>query len=134
MVTRMRFLADGALWYLQGSQMKRVGFAGAVAAESRAAAPRLAVFPNPAAGPVVLEFALPGTLACRGLAILDVAGRTVRRFTSGELPRGTEAGAPARLLWDGRADGGRDAGSGVFFAVLDHDGGRTARRIVRLRP
>jgi glucose/arabinose dehydrogenase len=129
-VTRMRFLADGALWFLQGPQLRRIHHGGAVAVEPRPlpAEVRLAAFPSPARGPVVIEFLGPAG-GSTALTILDVAGRTVRRLDFGRA----EPGTPVRVTWDGRTDGGNDAGSGVFFAALDHEGGRATRRIVRLK-
>ena len=57
--------------------------------------------------------------------------RNVRTLDVG--PGSADPGSPVRLTWDGRTDGGDDAGSGVFFAALDHEGGRATRRIVRLK-
>ena len=129
--TRMRFLGDGALWYLIGSQLRRIGWSSPVAVPPGpgAAEVRFAAFPSPTAGPVVLEFALP-TDGPVGLAIRDVAGRVVRRLAA---PGAGAAGSPVRVTWDGRTDGGQDAGSGLFFATLDRDGARATRRIVRIR-
>jgi glucose/arabinose dehydrogenase len=127
-VPRMRFGPDGALWYLQGGDLRRIVYAGTVDVdEGPAGAARLAVAaaPNPSAGAVAFDLRLAGDDPAT-LAILDVAGRRVRRFV-------VDAGSGTRRVrWDGRGDDGRPVGAGVYQAILDQGGARTARRLVRL--
>ena len=78
----------------------------------------------------MIEFTVPGG-GIRALSILDVAGRNVR--TLDVDPGLADLGSPVRVTWNGRTDGGDDAGSGVFFVALDHEGRRVTRRIVRLK-
>lgn len=84
---------------------------------------RLTLLPNPARGAAVVRVELPaaGTI---DLAILDPAGRLVRRLASGLVPWG-----PSEFVWDGRDAAGRRAPSGVYWVRLD---ARTTARSDRL--
>ena len=62
------------------------------------------------------------------LTLVDVAGRRVRRLHDGALAPGLTP-----FEWDGRADAGFAAPSGVYFAVLESALGRRVARFVRLR-
>lgn len=62
------------------------------------------------------------------LTLVDVAGRRVRRLFDGPLAAGLTP-----FPWDGRADGGFAAPSGVYFAVLETALGRRVARFARLR-
>ena len=76
------------------------------------------------------------------LDILDLRGTTVRRLvpgpgwdpvlTPGRYGRSDTGGAPCdpRLLWDGRADNGRDVPAGVYLFKLRASGVTQFRRIV----
>lgn len=66
--------------------------------------------PNPGRLWTVLRLELPAAAAAE-LRILDVTGRTVRRLAAARLEAGVHA-----FEWDGRDDGGRALGSGVYFA------------------
>jgi flagellar hook assembly protein FlgD len=59
------------------------------------------------------------------LIIYDIAGRCVRRLVDGR----SEAGA-YEVLWDGRSDGGRSAGAGVYFYRLEVGGARLTRKML----
>lgn len=83
------------------------------------AAPR----PNPSAGqPATMSYALaPGE---RGsLAVIDLRGRIVRNLWAGQ-----GSGEPQVAFWDGRDERGARAPSGVYFARLTGQGGRTAQQ------
>jgi 1,4-alpha-glucan branching enzyme len=81
-----------------------------------------APWPNPTRGASRLSFTLPART--RGtLAILDVAGRTVRTLASGPLDAGLHTAA-----WDGADASGHAAAPGLYFARLSTGlGDRTAR-------
>ncbi len=102
-------------------------------------------FPNPfpAIGRdstcIWFDVAITGRAA---LAILDLRGNPVRHFVpgpdftevlqAGRYGRGS-AGGPtcdARLMWDGRADDGRDVPAGVYLYKLEAGGVIQFRRIV----
>ncbi len=90
-----------------------------------AAAPGLAVGPNPGHGSLSIRWRNlpPG----RGsLSVYDLRGRLVRRL---EAP----LAADGRLRWDGRDDAGRPAPSGSYLLVLRHPGGRLSGRAVLAR-
>lgn len=85
--------------------------------------------PNPSAGlPTTLSYALAAGEAA-SLSIVDLRGRTIRRLWSGA---GT--GAAQIVFWDGRDDRGAAVPTGVYFARLAGEAGRTARqKLVRGR-
>ena len=94
---------------------------------SRAAAIELsAPWPNPARGASRLSFTLPGR-AQGSLAILDLAGRTVRTLVAGALEPGLHTQA-----WDGTDRAGRAAAPGLYFARLSTTLGTRTVRIARL--
>ena len=77
---------------------------------------------------ITIEFtlAMPSSLAAM---IYDVAGRPVRT-----LADGTPAGAGSqRLVWDGRRDDGRPAGSGVYFYRIEAGGDARSGRFVLVK-
>lgn len=80
--------------------------------------------PNPASGPVRLEFQLPEAAGVR-LDLYDVRGRLVRRMLKEEMEPG-----PHAVTWDGTVDGQR-APAGVYFARLQVSGATETRQIHR---
>jgi hypothetical protein len=87
-------------------------------------APRAA--PNPSRAGTTLHFTLARAERV-AVDVLDVSGRRVRALG----PRAMDAGAHT-LAWDGRDDGGRDAGPGLFFIRLAGEGWQDTARVVRL--
>jgi hypothetical protein len=77
--------------------------------------------PNPAFGQVDLSFSIPKESSV-DLALFDVRGARVHQLVSGRL----EAG-PHRRTWDGLS-GNRQAGAGVYFAVLTVDGATVGKK------
>lgn len=84
-------------------------------------------FPNPFNPATQLRFELAQPGAVR-LAILDAAGRAVRRFDLGLRGAGAHA-----VAWDGRDDRGRELASGVYFVQLRSGLQASARRVTLLR-
>jgi hypothetical protein len=82
---------------------------------------------NPFREGLDLTVALP-TAATVDLQVVDLAGRLVSQSGRRRLAAGEH-----RLAWDGRDHSGRDVGAGVFWAVVEVDGRRLVRRVVRLR-
>lgn len=83
-------------------------------ASSSPVAPGIRIVPNPMSG--TASFVLPvGIGAATGLAIHDVHGRLVRRWS-----RGSWGAAPA-ITWDGRDAGGRQVPAGVYWVRLGDD-------------
>jgi hypothetical protein len=115
------FVADRVLRFSQGSTPVDVpGPAAATAVHVGR------VTPQPAAGPQALDLVVPPGAVLR-VTVYDVAGRRVR-----ELVPGGPAGAPTRVVWDGRDSAGRPVPAGVYF--LRGEGGASfVRRAVRLR-
>ena len=62
------------------------------------------------------------------LQVYDVTGRLVRTLVDAEQARGQHA-----VVWDGRDNGGRDVGTGVYTSCLLANGNRLSRRMVLLR-
>ncbi len=83
--------------------------------------------PNPASGPVRLEFAMPRAGRAR-IDIVDLAGRRVRSVFDGALPAGAHV-----FHWDGRRVGGHAMAAGVYVVLLSADGERCARRVAIIR-
>ncbi len=93
----------------------------------------LRIGPNPSSRPVGIVLALPGSARYDAamtvrLSVLDLQGRVVRRLHDGPLARGENA-----FRWDGTADDGRPAGTGLFFVRVESPLGVTNRRLVRVR-
>lgn len=79
--------------------------------------------PNPSRGAFALSVDLPRATTAR-LAVFDVAGRRVATLHDGAL-------GPGRIpfTWSPRATDG----AGLYWAVLDADGARFTRRMMRVR-
>ncbi|MBZ0267587.1 T9SS type A sorting domain-containing protein [bacterium] len=84
-------------------------------------------FPNPAAGPTTLSFALSAEQRVEA-RVYDVTGRLVRTLHDGRLPAGSHG-----LVWDGRERGGRSVGSGIYFYRLRVGSRVFQGKIARLR-
>jgi flagellar hook assembly protein FlgD len=82
---------------------------------------------NPFPGSLELRLSLARPAAVE-LAIYDALGRQVHSRRVGTLGAGAH-----RILWDGRDDRGRDAGTGVFWALIKAGGETLQRKVVRLR-
>ena len=88
---------------------------------------RLAVSPNPAAGPAHLAWTLPASGRVT-LEVLDVTGRRVASLFEGDAAAG-----PHALRWDGRDASGRAVPPGVYLARLVTPGAVATTRLVRVR-
>lgn len=86
----------------------------------------LRVTPNPAAGAVHVELALPAAGPVRA-EVFDTNGRRVRLLAD----RSFAAGAHT-LEWDGRDAGGAAMPPGVYFARVEAAGRVVTRRIARI--
>ena len=82
--------------------------------------------PNPSLGPVRLTWRPGSADPPARLDVFDPSGRRVRRL---ELQ---DAALAADLTWDGRDDGGRRAGAGVYFLRATAAGGANGIRSVRI--
>jgi hypothetical protein len=83
--------------------------------------------PNPARASTDLTFTTSRKQRVT-VGVFAVDGRRVRTLQRGVLEAGEH-----RLVWDGRDDHGQLVASGLYFAGLETDQGRTARRIARVR-
>jgi len=81
----------------------------------------LSLSPNPTAGELRVDFAIPRTGPVR-LRVVDVQGRVVATLIDGEQPAGR-----SQVAWAG---GDRAARAGVYFVRLESDGATDTRRIV----
>ncbi len=84
--------------------------------------------PNPFSGSSAISFEVPAGGATARLRIYDAAGRLERVLGGGALPAGA-----GRMVWDGRDEGGRAVGSGVFFYRLDVGSRSTGGRVLLTR-
>jgi len=87
----------------------------------------LRAWPNPSTSDVQIEFDLARSSDVL-LSVVDLNGRQVRRIAK-ERP----AAGLHRWSWDGRDDRGLACPPGLYFAVIQSEGGRSARRITLLR-
>jgi hypothetical protein len=104
--------------------------AGPTVSASRAAPLRFALErprPNPTRGSSLIAFTLEKPADTRVL-IVDVNGRLVRTLASRALPAGAHA-----LSWDGRDASGREAASGIYFAVVRSGEHEARTRVALLR-
>lgn len=62
------------------------------------------------------------------VGVFAVDGRRVRTLRKGMMEAGVH-----QLTWDGRDDAGRQVASGLYFAGVETERGRTTRRIARVR-
>ena len=133
---RMRFGGDGGLWYLRGSELRRISYHGTPVgvpppANGDNSGLRLAAFPSPARGAVTVEYSRPGPgPGDVELDVFDAHGRRIRRLDVDPA----EAPGPIRRTWDGRGDGGERVRPGVYFVRLLAGGERVTRRVVVLGP
>lgn len=86
-----------------------------VAATVGHATPTLNLSPNPTRGATLISLAWPAgaPVELSTLRIVDVSGRVV--LTRDVL---SAAGGERHIRWDGRTDGGRPVGAGVYFAAV----------------
>ncbi|HEV8128669.1 MAG TPA: FlgD immunoglobulin-like domain containing protein, partial [Candidatus Eisenbacteria bacterium] len=83
--------------------------------------------PNPFNPSTLLRFSVARTGPVR-LLVYSVAGARVRTLVDAPLTAG-----PHEVRWDGKDDGGRDAGSGTYFVRLEGGGDPVSRKVVLLR-
>jgi hypothetical protein len=85
-----------------------------------------AIGPNPASGPVAIEYTLPLSTTI-DLTVHDLMGRELTRLASGVQTQGLHV-----MQWTGEVRGGR-AGPGVYFVRLAYPGGQRSQRILLRR-
>jgi subtilisin-like proprotein convertase family protein len=73
-------------------------------------------YPNPFNPSTTIKFAVP-TAGPVNLAVYDLAGRHVRTLVNADLPAAEHA-----VIWDGRADSGRQMASGTYYYRLSATG------------
>jgi hypothetical protein len=119
------------LWFKEyyGASWRSLGQWPGIAAieEESGTTPSANISPNPTPGPCRLSF----TLAVDGpvsVALIDTAGRIVRRLLDGPHPAGEYS-----LKWDGRDDAGRELPAGVYFTHVTTNDGTTTGRVVLAR-
>lgn len=83
------------------------------------------IAPNPFQARTTIRFELPRRSPVR-IRVFDVSGRLVRTILDGAL---MEAGSH-EAVWDGRADGGRGVGAGLYFCRFEAGAFTTAKRMV----
>jgi hypothetical protein len=88
---------------------------------------RLAARPNPFASSTRIAYTLPRAGRVR-LRVHDLGGRRVATVADRDQPAGTYS-----ATWDGRDHARAAVPAGVYFAVLEFEGGKRATRIIRLK-
>ncbi|MBE0565757.1 MAG: T9SS type A sorting domain-containing protein [Krumholzibacteria bacterium] len=85
--------------------------------------------PNPFNPETSISFTIPdGPGGEHALRIYDTRGRLVRSLGSGHVGPGLQ-----QAVWDGRDDGGRAAGSGVYFYRLEYAGRSLTGKMVLVK-
>jgi hypothetical protein len=84
--------------------------------------------PNPFRSGTMIAYDVPAEGGEVELAIYDVAGRCVRTLVGGPQTAGRKS-----ISWDGRDDGGRAVGSGVYYCRLKAPGFEERIKITLLR-
>ena len=117
-ITRLRFdpvhtQACGDLVDLYAITTDRVTSAPWAAVAPGPAPVISAVAPNPFNPQATISFFVPFETPVR-LAIYDTSGRRVRTLLDGEVLSGS-----GEVVWDGRNDSGRPAGSGIYYCRLE---------------
>ena len=79
-------------------------------------------YPNPFNTQTVIRYQLSEGGYVR-LAVYDVVGHRVRVLEEGEFPAGYY-----RVVWDGKNEGGKEVGSGIYLFILETGG---YRRVVK---
>jgi len=86
----------------------------------------LGAAPNPFNPATTIRFELAGEVSGpASVRIFDAGGRLVRTLVDGVLPPGAQA-----VVWDGRNDGGRALGSGIYFYRVDSPAGAVSGKLV----
>ncbi len=130
---RFRFGSDGAVnaegWYIDDVEVRSWGETSDVETViPLALRPSLSANrPNPFPAATRMWLHLPEAGDAR-VTVIDPQGRLVRTLLSGHLSAGQHS-----LQWDGIADGGQPAGSGVYFYRLDTAGSSQVRKMTLLR-
>jgi hypothetical protein len=83
---------------------------------------------NPSRSGAALRYRSSGAAQRTQLVIYDARGRLVQRLVDRVLPPG-EYG----LYWNGASETGARAATGVYTAVLRHDGGAVPRKFILIR-
>lgn len=83
--------------------------------------------PNPFNAGTIIHFELPRSGEME-LAVFNVLGQPVRGLINGVLDAGVY-----QVAWNGRDEGGRNLGSGVYFCRLAGDGRVQTRRMLLLK-
>ena len=94
---------------------------------SRGSVDAVTAWPNPTRGGTKIRLSL-AQAARVNAGVYDVAGRLVRT-----LQRGTMTAGAHELAWDGRDDGGRAAGAGLYFIRMTADGREYGARLILMR-
>ena len=87
----------------------------------------LSAAPNPAHGPVGVQFTMPRPGPAR-LQVIDLAGRAVATLHDGPAAAGA-----TRIPWDGRAVDGRLLSPGLYFLHLQAPTGTVSKRLIFVR-
>lgn len=129
---RLRFGSDGYVtqegWYVDDFAIEGTLTSGVDGSADLAALELAPPRPNPTSDASALRFVQPAGSAAE-IHIVDVAGRRVAGWT---FPP-TSAPTAREVRWDGRADDGRPAASGLYFVRLRTAGSERAQRLLLLR-
>lgn len=131
---RFRFGSDGAVglegWFIDDVQIvaDEPGFSSAEDLELHPTSLMLHQnMPNPCSVGTQIRFDLPAATSIQ-LAVFNANGRRVRTLAAGRMPAGRHS-----ISWDGRDEGARVVGSGVYFYTLEAQGRQLSRQLLMIR-
>jgi subtilisin family serine protease len=84
-------------------------------------------YPNPFNPTTQIEFSIPRAGQVK-LSVYDLLGREVKRLVDGRLEAGNHA-----VIWNGKDESGRSAGSGVYFYAIRAGGFSQSRKMTLLK-
>ena len=105
----------------------KVSTASSVGGTPRSYVLSVANYPNPFNPRTTVSFTVPSRGAVT-VAVYDARGAHVATLFSGERAAGAYT-----IEWDGRADTGVTAASGVYFARIEHNGATRSKKMVLLK-
>jgi hypothetical protein len=86
-------------------------------------------YPNPFNPDTWIPFRLSASANVE-VRLFDATGRTVRRWSLGNLPPGDYRTREKALHWDGKNEAGEPVASGIYWVVFETEGERAARRLL----
>ena len=89
---------------------------------------KFAAWPNPFSAAVKIEIRGTPSIDLPEACLFDLTGQKLRTLSFAYL-----SGTAPTAVWNGRDDRGAQVGSGIYLAVVEFNGTRLVRKLLRLR-